>query len=116
LLERTARKLVARNAAGEAEIVFDARGCLGLAPRRFTLDAQCAQPLGCAVHRGGEAGWSAAHDYIVVFGKACACLQTEELRNIASLWFAQHLAVCQSQHRAITLLWEWLLPECGQRG
>ena len=45
LLECATRELVARDAAGEAEIVLDARRCPGLTAGRLALDDQrCAVP------------------------------------------------------------------------
>ena len=81
LLERAAGKLVARDAAGKAEIVLDPRGRAGLSAGRLALDDHRAQPFGCAVHRGREAGRPAADDHGVVLGEACAGLQAEAMRQ-----------------------------------
>ena len=56
LLQRAARELVAGHAGREAEVVLDPRRRAGLAAGRLALDHDRAQPLGRAVHRGGEPG------------------------------------------------------------
>ena len=83
LLQRAARELVARDAAGEPEIVLDPRRRPGLAAGRLALDHHGAQSFGRAVHRRREAGRPAADDHGVVFVEARARLQAEKLGEVA---------------------------------
>ena len=103
LLQRAARKLVARDAAGEAEIVLDARRRPGLASGRLALDHQRAQSLGRAVHGRREAGRPAADDDGVVLGKTCARLQAKALGEVARRGSTEQRPVGQPQHRAIVV-------------
>ena len=85
LLQRAAGELVARDAAGKAEVVLDARRGPRLAARRLALDDQRAQPLRRAVDRGGQAGRPAADDDRVVLVPRAARLQAEALGDVARL-------------------------------
>ena len=105
LLERAARKLVARDAAGKAEIVLDARGRPGLAAGRLALDDDRAQSFGCTVDRRREAGRPATDDRDVVFARARRWSAGRGARQCRAP--AGRLSTCavgQPQHRAIAVL------------
>lgn len=103
LLQRPAGELVARDAVRKAEIVLDARRRSRLAAGRLALHDQGAQPLGCAVDRGREAGGAAADDHGVVLGRVRDRLQAEQLGELARLRPDANRAVGEPHRRKITL-------------
>ena len=66
LFERTARQLVARHPAREAEVVLDPRGRACLAAGCLALDHDRPESLGRAVHGRRQAGRPRADDHRVV--------------------------------------------------
>ena len=103
LLQCAARELVARDAAGEAEIVLDARGHAGLTSGRLALHHYSAQSFGRAVHCCCEAGRPAPDDHGVVFSETCLRLQAKELGKVARRGSTEERPVGQPQHRAIVV-------------
>src|SRR6185369_13219190 len=95
LLQRAARQLVAGDAAGEAEIVLDARGCPGLASGRLALHDHRAQSLGGTVNGSGKAGGPAADDDRVVLGQTRMRLEAEPLGDFPRCGSTQKRAVGQ---------------------
>src|SRR5206468_9830734 len=83
LLQRSAGKLVARYAVRKAEIVLDSRRRPCLPAARLALDDQCAQTLGCPVHRRREARGAASYDPRAVFRGAGIRLQADALGTLA---------------------------------
>src|SRR6185312_13906834 len=65
LLIAALRELGAADPAGEPEVVADQRAGPGLPADRLLLDDQGGQALGRPVHRGREAGRTAADDEYV---------------------------------------------------
>jgi hypothetical protein len=115
LSQCAAGELVARDAVGKAQIVFDPRRRSRLAAGRLALDDQCHESLGCAIHGGREAGWPAADDHGVVFGGARDGLQSETLRDFARFGVDECRAVGEAQCRPFAFTRARCWPTRGQR-
>ena len=101
LLERAARKLIARDAGREPEIVLDAGRRSGLTPGRLALDHDRAEALRRAVHSRRQAGGAGADDHRVVLGCSRLCFEAEQLRDPTRLWPHDRFPVDDADHGAV---------------
>jgi hypothetical protein len=94
-------QLGARNAGGEAEVVLDPRAAARLPASRGLLDQHGLQALGCAVHRGSEAGRSAADDREFVHLQRRARGQAEHRGEFGVRRLDERLALLGDHHREL---------------
>ncbi len=76
------REVAAGDAAGKAQVVFDARRRPGLAAGCLALDHHRPQALGSAIHGGRKTRRPAADDHDVVGTRGWSCLQSQSLGEI----------------------------------
>ena len=85
LPKRPAGELVTGHPVREAEVVLDLGGRAGLAAGRLALDDERAEPLGGAVHGGGEPRRPRPDDDDVVLRRLRLGWELEELRDPTEL-------------------------------